>query len=295
MKRSELALLAVLGAALVGGGGPVFVKISLKEIPALSFIFLRFFFSSLIILPWFLKRKLELKQSWLKLVLVSLFSTANIVLFTFGIRLTTATTGQIIYVFVPIITALIALALAEERLNRSNWLGIILGFLGTSLVVFLPALKQGLSQGGSLQGNLLILAGAGLYAFYLIFSKKLQKQFSPLDLTTAFLFITTLVSLVFVPKEITLYPGWLSQVSLTAWGALAYVVILQTIIYYLLTQYAIKYGSATIGSLTLYLQPAATYVWAAILLGEQLSLVLLTGGLMALLGTWLVTHNQAKD
>lgn len=292
MNQQTLALLAILGAALVGGGGPVFVKIALKEIPPLSFTFIRFLLALVFIWPLFIKDKVKINKKFLLLGLVSLFSTVNIILFAFGVRLTTAFSGQIIYVFVPIITAILSYFLVRERFGLRKSAGVIIGLIGTLLIVFLPNIKQGSLDAGNVRGNLLILSGAVLYAAYLVLSKKMQKQYSPIQITTVFLLTTTLVSAVFLPNETMIYPDWFKHTSQTAWLALGYVVFFHTVFYYLLTQYAIKYGSATIGSLTLYLQPMATFIWAAVLLGERLSSGLLIGGLLALSGAYLVTKTR---
>ena len=289
MNRQILAWLAILGATLVGGGGPVFAKIALKEMPPFSFTCLRFFLASLLILPLFLKDRVKLDKKFLLLGLISLFSSVNIILFAFGVRLTTATSGQIIYVFVPIITAIISYFLIKERFGVKKIVGVILGFIGATLTVFLPVIGQPTETKGNVAGNLLIISGAVLYAFYPVFSKKMQKHYSPIHLTTAFLFTTALLSSVFVPGEILIYANWFKDVSRTAWLSFGYVTLMHTVVYYLLTQLAIKYGSALIGTLILYLQPVATFIWAAILLGERLSWGLLMGGLLTLSGAYLVT------
>lgn len=293
MNPRTLALLSILIAAVVGGGSPVFSKISLQEIPPFSFIFIRFFLSSILMLPFFIKQNALVNKNTLKVILISLFSTANIILFTFGIRLTTATSNQMIYAFVPIMTAIISYFLIKERFSLRKINGIILGFLGTLLIVLLPAIGQPSAMKGNLAGNLLILTGAIFFSFYPVFPKKLQSQYSPLYLTLGFSFTTALVSLLFVPLELIRQPGWFQTVPLTAWLAMVYVAVLGTIAYYLLVQYAIKHGTPVIGSIILYLQPAAVFIWAAALLGERLTPGLVIGGMLALSGAYLVTQAKA--
>lgn len=295
MDGRYLALLAIIFAALAGAGNPVFSKISLEEIPPLSFIFIRFFLALLFIFPLFLREKPKFDKDILKVALISLFSTANIVLFVFGIRLTTATGAQMIYSFVPIMTAIIAYFLIKEYFTSRKIKGIFLGFLGTMLIVLLPLIGQPSPLKGNFLGNLLILAGATLYSFYPVFSKKLQARYSPTYLTFVFLAVTTIVHLFLFPIELVTHPHWFQAVSLNSWLALLYVAVFGTIVFYLLTQYAIKHGSAVIGATILYLQPIATFGWAAVLLGEKLTSGLVIGGLMVLTGAYLVTqaHNRS--
>lgn len=295
MDRRYLALLAIILAALAGGGNPVFSKISLREIPPLTFIFIRFFLALLFIFPLFLREKPKFSKNILKVVLVSLFSTANIILFVFGIRLTTATVAQMIYVFVPIMTAVISYFLIKEHFTFKKLGGILLGFSGMMLIVLLPIIGQPSPLKGNLLGNLLILAGATLFSFYPVFSKKLQTRYSPTYLTVVFLAVTALIHALLFPIELATQPQSIQAVSLNAWLALIYVAAFGTTVLYLLTQYAIKHGSATIGATILYLQPIATFGWAAILLEEKLTPSLAIGGLMVLTGAYLVTqaHNRS--
>ena len=295
MKDRHLALLAIIFATLTAAGTPVLSKIGLEEIPPLSFIFIRFFLALLFILPLFLREKPKFNKGMLKVALISLFSTTNIILFVFGIRLTTASGAQMIYAFVPIMTAVISYFLIKEYFTSKKILGIFLGFLGTMIIVLLPLIGQPSSLKGNLLGNLLILIGATAYSFYPVFSKKLQARYSPTYLTFVFLAVTAIINLFLFPIELITHPFWFQTVSLNSWLALLYVAVFGTIVFYLLTQYAIKYGSAVIGTISLYLMPIATFGWAAVLLEEKLTTGLAVGGLMALTGAYLVTqaHNRS--
>ena len=200
-----------------------------------------------------------------------------------------------IYVFVPIMTAVISYFLIKERFTPKKIAGLFLGFSGIVLVVLLPLIGEPSLLKGNLSGNLLILAGATLFSFYPVFSKKLQTKYSPAYLTVVFIAVTTLLHALLFPIELATQPQSIQSVSLNAWLALIYVAAFGTTALYLLTQYAIKHGSATIGATILYLLPIATFAWAAILLGEKLTPGLIFGGLMVLSGAFLVTQSHRRS
>ncbi|KKU44512.1 MAG: hypothetical protein UX62_C0060G0005 [Microgenomates group bacterium GW2011_GWA2_46_7] len=279
MSSKTKALLAIIGAAVFGGGNIIYSKIGLREIPPFSFMFLRFLLASLLILPFYLKSPLPFRRLWLP-ALVSLFSSANIFLFAFGIRLTTATVSQIIYSFVPIITTILAHYLIKEKLTPRKIFGVGLGFFGLINILGTPQ---------RLAGNLLLLIGATFLSFYPVLSKKIQVKYSPWKLTTIFIFTTTVVGGLFSLTELSLLSTWSATVSILAWFSLIFVAIFGTIVYYWLTQEAIKHGSAVIGSMILYLQPVTTYFWAYFILSEQLSWTILVGGLLTIAGAYLTT------
>lgn len=283
-KKQALITLAV--TAVLGGSVVVFTKIGLKTIPPLQFLFFRLLFTSLFLLPILKIRNRSLPsltnhQVWL----ISLLPAANFLFYIFGVNLTTATITQTIYAFVPVITAVIAHYMIDEKLNRQKGLGIVIGLLGTFLVVALPLLRTG-AGGGNLSGNLLILTGAIVWASYPVFSKKLQNLYSPLELTGAMMIPATIISGLAWIITLT-YLGW-SATSLVNWLIIVYSGG-ATVVYYLLTHRLIQGVSSVMGTMTLYIQPVATFLWATLLLGEILTPWLVIGGGLTIWGAYLVT------
>lgn len=288
---SFLAFLAVILAGFVGGGLPVYVKLGLKSTPPFTYTFLRFFLALFFLIPILIKNKFSIKKNIHQVVLVSLLSSINIVLFSFGVRWTQASVGQMIYASVPIIVAIVSYFVLREKITLTKTIGIIFGLLGTSFIIILPLIgKVSLKTG--LMGNLLILTGAFSYALYSIYCKKIQKDFSPLQISVVFFATTMIIGLIFGLPETIIYQKALPVFTSVSVFSLLYVSILGTVVYYLLNQYAIKYGDPLIASMTLYLQPAATLVWANIILGEQITWQLLVGGGLALFGAWLVSSKK---
>ena len=90
--------------ATVGGTTAVFSKISLQDIPPLSFVFIRLLIMALVIGAYNKARsgKLPSLQAAKLFALVATFWWLNPVLFAFGLQKTTAATAQLIHVSVPI-------------------------------------------------------------------------------------------------------------------------------------------------------------------------------------------------
>ena len=288
--KGNLALLAVILAAVVGGALPVYVKIGLKQISPFSFTLLRFVLASLFFIP-LLSRKNKISfKSFLEIGLISLLSTANIILFSFGIKLTAASIGQMLYAGVPIIVALLSFFMLKEKIFGRKFFGIVLGFIGTVMVVVLPLLSKNSPLSGNLIGNLMVFVGVFFYSLYGIYSKKIQKKYSPVQLTAVFSITTALVVLFPAVGEIVSGNHWWIGLTEQTIFSLFYVGLLGTAIYYLLYQYAIKNGTPIIASMTLYLQPVMTIVWASILLGEKISAGFILATIMVLLGAYLTTR-----
>lgn len=290
-----MALILILLIALIGGGTGVLSKIALREIPPLSFTFLRFLISSFFMIPLILKEKKKLsRKEIIELFIVSLLAVGNVTFFAFGVRFTSATVAQTLYAMVPVVSLVLSYFILNEKITQYKIWGILLGLIGTLIIILIPAFNNQLSFQNSLKGNLLILLGLTSFSFYSIFSKKLQKRFSPIYLTTSFIVTTTIIQLFLSISDFSLHPNWWQNVTAATIFSTLYVAIFSTVLYYAFYQYAIKHASPVIASLTLYLQPAATFVWAAILLKEKLTFSLVFGGILILLSARITTYNFGK-
>lgn len=281
--------------AFLGGGISPFVKISLKEIPPLTFTLLRFLSVSLILTPIFLhKEKKIIKIKDLKsLVLVSLLATSNVTFFVLGVKRTTATIAQMLYAAVPIIAGIFSYILLKEKLNPKKIMGVLLGFIGVLTIILLPVFGQKTVFSGDVTGNLLVFIAVASFSLYTVLSKKYQVKYSPLMLTVIFILTTIVIQLFLSPFELKANPYWWQRVSLTGILGLLYVGIIGTGIYYLLYQYAIKKATPVIASMTMYLQPIFSFIWAYMLLGERLTFGFVIGAIMAFSGSYLVTNSKA--
>ncbi len=283
----NIALMAIIIASVVGGAMPVFIKIALKEIPAFSFTFFRFLIASLFLIPFLLREK-NSKRVSRKLIAISVLATVNVFFFAFGVMLTTASAGQMLYTSVPIIAAILSYFLLKEKIGLRKALGVTLGFLGATTIVILPLLgKSGFA--GDLFGNLLIVVAVASFAVYSVLSKRIQERYSPLYITTVFSLLTMFVAAIFMVNDFANYPSWWNAVSLESIVATVYVGIFGTFIFHLLYQYAIKHGTPLIASMILYLQPLMTFIWAFALLGEMLTIVFVLGSIFTFIGVWMTT------
>lgn len=289
LTNREKAFLSIFLGTVFGGGVTTITKVGVDSLPPLTFAFLRFLLASLIILPFFLKKKINLKKEFISLVPITSFATLNIILFILGIRFTTATIGQLLYAGVPLITGVLAYRYFNEDLKLRKLLGILIGFIGVVIIVILPMLQREQSFTGSLLGNLLITLGVISWSFYMAFSKKLQIKSSPFIVTSAFIFLTTIITFPFFLLEINTYSGWWQNLNSASIFSVFYVSIIGTILTYLLNQYAIKHGGSIFASMSFYLLPVIAFIFASIILGERLFLGVIVGGVLALLGVFLTT------
>jgi len=289
MSDRQKAFLSIFLGTILGGATATVTKIGIIEFPPLSFAFIRFLLASILILPFFLKLKKHRLKDFSSLIPVSLFASVNIILFILGIKTTTATIGQLLYAGTPLLTGLIVYIFMKERLNSRKILGIIVGFIGVGLVIFLPIIEKGKMFSGDLTGNILIGTAVIFWSFYMAFSKKAQQKYSPLAVTSIFIFTTTVSLLPLFIYDQTVHFGWWNALTIKGVVSILYVIIVATIITNMLNQYAIKHGGSVFASMAFYLLPVFSFLSAFALLGERLTMGILIGGTLALLGVFFVT------
>jgi len=287
MSDKQKAIIFTLLSAVLGGVTSTATKIGLTGIPPLSFAFIRFLVAGIVILPFLLKT--NFLKDIKKLIPFSLLGAINIIFFILGVKITTATIGQLLYAGVPLITAVFLFVLFKERLTKRKDIGIVIGFVGVVAVVLLPVIQKEARFSGSLLGNVLIAVGVVSYSLYMAYSKKFLKSFSPFILTSAFIFVTCIVLFPLALTDLVSYPNWWQAITFSSILALAYISIISTIVTNVLTQYAIRHGGSILASLQFYLTPIFAYLTAFFLLGEQLTLGLVVGGSLALLGVYITT------
>jgi len=287
MSDKQKALIFILLGSILGGATQAVTKIGLVSIPPLSFAFVRFLIATIIISP-FLYKKNFLKLLW-KLVPFSLLGTMNIIFFILGIKTTTANIGTVLYAGVPILSALFLFLIFKKRLSMVRELGIGIGFLGVVLVGLLPIIEKSSRFSGNLFGNMLIGIGVVSWSIYMVFSSRKLQIYSPFIVTSAFIWTTCITLFPLFLIESSFYPSWWKTMTIPGTLSLGYISIISTVIVYLLIQYAIKHGGSILASMQYYLVPIFAFVFAFFLLGERLTMGLIVGSVLALLGVYITT------
>lgn len=288
MSDKQKALILILLVSVIGGLTSPVTKIGLVSIPPLSFAFIRFLIAGILILPFLVGRK-DIKSLW-KLMPLSLLMSFNIILFILGLKTTTATISQILYAVSPLLVALFLFILFKERLTKEKAIGIAVGFLGVVIVVLLPVLEKGTKFSGDLVGNILITCGAVLSSLYLTYSRKAHTdRFSPFIITSSFILVTCIVLFPLFLFESANQSGWWNSLTSSSVFAVVYISTVSTVLNYILLQYSIKHGGSILTSMQHYLVPPLAFLFSFFLLGEQLTIGLIVGGVLALLGVYITT------
>ncbi|WLH66216.1 DMT family transporter [Pseudomonas sp. FP2309] len=214
--------------------------------------------------------------------------------FFYGLQYINASRASLIVALNPAVIGLASWLLFKERLGRTRGVGIALCLGGAATVIVSrnPQLMQ--ETPDSWVGDLLIggcVLGWGVYS---VFSRGLNASLGPLQTVTWSVLLGSLMLTVSAVSagEVTLQA--LTRIDLRQWLALSYLGVLGSALAYIGYYDGLRRIGATRSGVFIALNPLTAVVCGALLLGEQLTLPMLTGGAVVLLGIYLCNKPLAR-
>ena len=261
---------------------PVFGPIFLIEMRVLSGL------AVLLPLVLFLGKRAEFQKHWKMIATVSLMNMAiPFCFFAFSAVYIGAGLLSIINATVPIFSACVAYVVYKERLSRSSLLGLLIGFLGVVVLMFNPDESFGSSGWLAILSALLACL---LYGTAINLTVNNLQGVSGLAITAGGLFVSSLVLLPFAlwarPEVLPVGNIWWSVFALgivcTGFGFVMFYRLIDRI-------------GAGRAIMTTYLIPVFSILWGNIFLGESVTLIMVVGCILVLLGVGLTTKKSNID
>jgi drug/metabolite transporter (DMT)-like permease len=211
--------------------------------------------------------------------------------FMYGLKYTTAANSAMLISISPLFGVLIQAVSGKERLNVRISTGLALSSFGVFLIIRSHQGEFSFSSAG-IAGDLLTLCATLSWAFYTIFAKPLLEKYSAITVTAHSMFAGTLLLL---PLGL---PGMFSQpwsaISGPSWSALAFAAFIAGGVAYVFWYQGVKELGVTRTMVYHYLMPFAAVLFAAVVLGEKITLLQIIGGSAVLLGVYLVQTKNSK-
>lgn len=285
----EWALLLLL--SVIWGGSFLFIKLGLRELPPLTFVFARVFLAALALAAYLAVTGLRFPRQaavWRAFFGMGLLN--NLLPFTLLFWGETRIGGglaSILNATTPIFSIIIAhLLTADERITPQKLGGILLGFAGVFVLI-------GGGLFGPVRPSLLAMIaclGAALsYGLAGVFGRRFRRMGIP-PAMGAF-GQTAASSCMMLPIALFIDRPWqIAMPGAVTWGALLGLALLCTAFGYILFFRILAAGGAVNSSLVTLLVPVSGVVLNGVFLGESLGLaqcagmVLIAGGLLVMDG-----------
>lgn len=288
--------IALAITCIVWGTTWVASKIGVTEIPALQMAGIRQLFGGLCFVLFFmLYKKMPLPTAkqfrWIAVMAVLMFVFAN-GLSTWSLKYIPTGLSALIGALYPLSVVIIErVFFKSKKMNLLTFIGLFLGLTGVGIVFYESAFDN-------LSADFLIGLGLSVFAMLCwsvgtIFLSRNKANINPYYGTGWQMLVSSVI--LFVMANFTHATVSLSSISITGWLAVLYLVVFGSIITFIAFIYSMKVLPAAISSLYAYINPLVAMVVAAFILNEKLTINILWGAIVTLIGVYLVNLSIKRN
>ena len=206
---------------------------------------------------------------------------------TFGEQTVSAGTTSMFVGSAPIFTSLISVVFLKERLSKTGWIGLLVGFIGITLITVGSTDSSFTLTGGAV----LILIAAIATSFFFVFQKPFLLIYKPVELTAYVTWAGTIPFFIFSPD----FFDTVRHASTAANMSAIYVGIFPAAIAYVTWATALSLGKASSVSSVMYAEPVVAIVVAWFVLNELPSKLSVLGGFIAISSVIVVSLLEKRN
>lgn len=280
-RSQRLVLAAFVISTILGGNNSIAVRFSNAELPPFFGAAARFATAALILLLIVLARRLPLPTGR-ALIGVLIFGGLQFgfsyALLYWSLLQLKAGLVQVLVALVPLFTFTFAILQRQERFEWRVLLGGLVALAGIAVVF-----GNQLSANVPLLPLLAVILAAAFFGEAVVLVKSFPKAH---PITTNAVGMLAGAVILFAMSALWRETPHLPALPAT-WLAVAYLVILGSIVVFVLSLYVLSHWKATAASYQLVLMPIVTVLFASWLAGETVTPVFLIGGLLVLLGVYI--------
>ena len=207
-----------------------------------------------------------------------------------GIQMANASVASILVCLLsPVLISLFSIYIFKEALSKTQFLGIGAASLGTLAVI--------LGGAPNLEGNLVFLLGSLILLFtpllwtaYTLLGRGITRKYDPFLVVA---YVNIMGGLFLIPFSLA-EGSLLNILALTSqeWLAILYLASTCSLLGYFIWFYVMKRSTAAATSSFLFAEPIITVLFAAFLIGEEVTPFAVGGGLLIFIGVFLITARR---
>lgn len=279
-------MLFVVISAIAFGAIPVFAKAAYNAgSDPISVLFFRFTIASIIMIPLIAVQKIPFPRGRFLLGLMLMGGIGYVgQSFCYFTALTMASAGLVailLYLY-PAIVVIFSTLLFKEHITGLKILALVLALTGTVLTI-------GLGGGGSLLGIALAMTAPFIYSAYILAGSKITKEVDILSASTVVMISASFVFGAFIAvKGLNMPQTWVG------WGGVLAIALISTVIAIITFFAGLKRVGPTNASMLSTFEPVTTVILAAIIFGEEVTLMRLVGGVMILFAVVLLAKSEFR-
>ncbi|MBU0927792.1 MAG: DMT family transporter [Spirochaetes bacterium] len=217
---------------------------------------------------------------------------------TFGLRETASSTAGLILGAMPAAVAALSVPMLKERLSARQVLGLALSIAGVVLIVMQGGSVPGGPESGTAVGRtigVLLLVGAlASAAFYNVYSRKASAHYAPAETTFAMMASGAAFFGALALVESLAGARPLGPATPAAWGAVAYLGILSSVVAFFLVNLSLSRLKAAQSAIFGTLTTLVALVAGVTLRGEAFGAAQALGAAAIVAGVWLTNARALR-
>ena len=292
MKKGFIAWVVLLFCNLIWSFHFTSIKLTQDQVGPYFTVWAPMLLATIFLAPFvikdFRKGKKKIKDILIFVQLGALGAFPSQVLMTYGTQYSLASNSAILVLALPVITAVFAFFILNEKMNRLRWISFGIAIVGVLLCSTDDIKNMDLSSKYAL-GNLLIFLAIIGNGYYNVGCKKVAEQYTEMEMV----FYTYLVLVIMLTPLVLYYePEMFAKVpAFTAktWLGMGSLTLFHNFLSMILFFKVLKYLDATQVALSNYMITFLGIPIAAIFLGESLKVPAIIGGILVLISTLILT------
>ncbi len=285
MKNFSLTDASLILVAIIWALNFSIVKITLEEIDPYSFNALRYVLAAALLVVAAKRKGFSLKvkkEHFWKLVGIGIVGNLLYqLLFIVGLDLTYSANAAVMLGSIPIWVALLSQLFTEEKLTTSKTIGIILAFVGVTLIILGGGNELSFAS-DSFKGDIITLLAAIAWGVYTILSKKYLKFYNSTQYS-AFMSIVGVIALLLVGAPFLVSLDF-SHISIGGYGGIVYSGLLSVGLAYLIWNNGINKIGAVRTAAYQNLVPVLGLIFGVLILDEALTILQYIGSIFVIIG-----------
>lgn len=282
--------------SIVWGTTWVASKLGVNDMPALQMAYIRQFLAGLCFVLFFMIRYRSTLPTarqfrWMTIMAILMFVFAN-GLSTWSLKYIPTGLSALIGALYPLSVVIIErLFFHSKRMTALTFLGLFLGISGVGIVFY-----ENIYGSHGIEFYIgLALAMVAMLSWSLgtVFISRNKANINPYYGTGWQMLISALILFIWAEGSQQSIP--FSAISTRAWLMIAYLVVFGSIISFVAFIYSMKRLPAAIASLYAYINPLIAMLMASVLLNEKLTIHILWGAIVTLIGVFLVNYSLKKN
>lgn len=201
-----------------------------------------------------------------------------------SVNMTSVAASVLLVSLAPIFVAIVAPYVLRERLRRVGWVGILLALAGTAVVAGFDL------AGTSMKGNILALIGGATAGYYVLSGQVARRHMGILEYAVvAYAVAAVLLLVASLAAGVDLF-GYAPKM----WWAIVGLIVGPQLLGHTVINLVLSDIDATTVSVTIMAEPVIAIALAVFLFDEIPSWLIYPGGVMILLGVYLVSTARSS-